>query len=133
MKLREINNEQYQLIYYERPDIDESKLSTYEILSISSEQFSKLKILLEKTIGVSIVVRKRRELWKYDHTRVHVDEVEGLGNYLELETVLEESLDSVVAQNEHNKVVDLLGLSSYLKCSGSYSDLLLAQMSSADE
>ena len=49
-----------------------------------------LKEILTKTLGVTGVVRKTRTLYLIGQTRVHIDEVEGLGTFLELEVVLRE-------------------------------------------
>ena len=126
MKLREINREHYQLIYYERPDVCESKLSNYEFVPLTREQYDAFRALFERTMGIYTIVQKKRDLWKYNHTRIHIDKVDKLGNYLELETVMDDTFNFEEAQNEHNKVVNLLGLALYTKCPGSYSDLLLA-------
>ena len=49
-----------------------------------------MKEILSATLGVTGMVRKTRTLYLIDQTRVHIDEVEGLGTFLELEVVLRE-------------------------------------------
>lgn len=124
LKLREINSSEYELIYYERPDESESKVSMYEIISFDKAGAEKIKAVFSATNGIKVVVEKKRELWLYNNTRVHLDRVEGLGEYIELETVVQDiSMDE--AQKEHQEVVRMLSLDDYKKCELSYSDILL--------
>lgn len=44
-----------------------------------------MRTLLERCMGVKGVVKKTRMLYMVDQTRVHVDSVEGLGDFMELE------------------------------------------------
>ncbi len=78
---------------------------------------------LEATHGVRGCVRKRRNLWILDATRIHLDEVEGLGTFVELETVSEEA-PGADEQHEHDRVWTALGLDARDTVAGSYIDLL---------
>lgn len=124
LKLREVNSQEFELIYYERPDTSESKVSTYQIFSFDEIQAKKIKFVLDSANGVLITVEKKRELWMYKNTRIHLDSVINLGEYAELETVVND-MSMQEAQIEHDEVVNLLGLDQYEKCDVSYSDLLL--------
>lgn len=88
LKLRECGDQGAQLIYYNRPDQTEPTLSVYEIAPVSDA--AKMIAVLECIFGDAIVVRKKRRLHLMGQTRIHLDEVEGLGHFLELEVVLRE-------------------------------------------
>ncbi|MCB9812146.1 class IV adenylate cyclase [Candidatus Nomurabacteria bacterium] len=124
LKLREINSKEFELIYYERPDVSESKVSTYEIISFDEVQAKKIKSVLGATNGLLVTVEKERELWIYKNTRIHLDDVTDLGEYVELETVVGD-ISMPEAQAEHYEVMGLLELDQCEKCDVSYSDLLL--------
>jgi adenylate cyclase class 2 len=124
LKLREIDSKEFELIYYERPDMSESKVSTYEIISFGEVQAKKIKSVLGAANGLLVTVEKERELWIYKSTRIHLDDVTDLGEYAELETVVED-ISMQEAQAEHSEVINVLNLNQYEKCNVSYSDLLL--------
>lgn len=88
LKLREFADQaEAELIAYERPDTAEPKESRYAIYRTSDA--TGLRTLLEATLGIRGVVRKRRTLYWVGPTRVHLDQVEGLGAFVELEVVLD--------------------------------------------
>ncbi len=122
LKLREINNKVFELIYYERPDKKNSKISNYQIVKIEKQRINFLKEILGKLFGKLVVVKKERKLWIHKNTRIHIDKVEKLGNFLELETVVKNLND---ADKEHKEIIKLLQLSKFKKIEKSYSDLLL--------
>ena len=88
LKLREFPNGHGELIYYERPDCSEPRESQCRIYSAPDS--NTLHKVLADAMEVRGVVRKRRELFMVGQTRIHLDDVEGLGAYLELEVVLTE-------------------------------------------
>jgi predicted adenylyl cyclase CyaB len=122
-----------ELIAYRRPDESLSRWSAYRITSLAAEQSESLAGTLEQVLPVLVVVRKRREIIIHGATRIHLDEVEGLGAFVELETVVkDQSEDEAVA--EHQTVIEMLNLDRWPSCAGSYSDLLLrAAMSVENE
>jgi adenylate cyclase len=87
LKLRTLAPDSGQLIYYERPDTSGPKASHY-IIAATPEPHD-LETLLAAALGVRGVVRKTRRLYLVGPTRIHLDRVEGLGAFLELEVVLE--------------------------------------------
>lgn len=123
LKLREINNKEFVLIFYERPDISIAKQSNYELLSLEKGQAEKLKLILKIVLGEKIVVKKKRELWLFQNTRIHMDSVTGLGTFLELETVVKQNIKN--ARKEYDNIYKLLKLDQYKKYQRSYSDMLL--------
>jgi predicted adenylyl cyclase CyaB len=121
LKLREIDNHKAQLVYYERPDNAESRYSNYQICQITEP--TTFKEIMSMAFGVNVVVEKQRELWMFGNTRIHLDRVVNLGEFVELETVIRDQTDGE-ARTEHQLVKDALGIMERDLISGSYSDLL---------
>ena len=86
LKLRESDSGPGQLIYYERPDQDGPKRSDYSIFEARDP--GSLKAVLTLALGIRGTVEKVRSLYMIGQTRVHLDEVKGLGSFVELEVVL---------------------------------------------
>ncbi len=86
LKLRVFNPHLGRLIYYERADSAAPKRSDY-LLSTTTEPRT-LKAVLSAALEVRGIVKKRRMLYHVGNTRIHLDEVEGLGSFMELEVVL---------------------------------------------
>ncbi len=86
LKLRRFDARRGELIYYERPDSAEPKESRYAIGRTSDPDG--LIETLSAALGTRGVVRKSRTLYLVGPTRVHLDRVEGLGEFVELEVVL---------------------------------------------
>jgi predicted adenylyl cyclase CyaB len=120
-KLRTINNCEHQLITYYRTEQQGRKDSVYEI----SELDEKEKNALIKSRKVIKTVEKTRELWKYGNTRIHIDCVKHLGNFLELETVVKD-IPLAIGENEFRTVVDKLKIDLADSVPASYSDLVPA-------
>ncbi len=120
LKLREVDNREACLVYYERPDITDSRYSHYQICDIPNP--TALKQIMSMVLGVKVVVEKQRELWVFGNTRIHLDEVVSLGEFVELETVISDQAEAD-AQTEHQLVKDVLGIQDQDLVSGSYSDL----------
>jgi predicted adenylyl cyclase CyaB len=86
LKLRVLAPDSGQLIYYERQDASGPKQSNY-MISYTGEPDT-LQAVLAGALRVRGIVRKQRLLYMVGNTRVHLDEVEGLGSFMELEVVL---------------------------------------------
>jgi predicted adenylyl cyclase CyaB len=123
IKTREINDSEIQLIKYFRKEVKGKKISSYSVETISNVEketfFKKNKTLCE--------VYKRRELWIYKNTRVHLDSVKGLGKFLELETVLK-NVSKKEGDKEFNNLISVLGIDKGKSIPSSYSDILLAKI-----
>ena len=87
LKLRIFAPNSAELIYYEREDGPGPKESRYSLFQTSEPEA--LKTVLQKSLGVRGIVRKQRTLYLVGQTRIHLDEVEGLGSFVELEVVLQ--------------------------------------------
>jgi len=86
LKLRYLAPDCGNLITYERPDNKGPKTSQYEIYGTSDP--ARLEQVLSGSLDIRGVVEKKRTLYLVGQTRIHMDEVAGLGHYLELEVVL---------------------------------------------
>jgi adenylate cyclase class IV len=86
LKLRVLDPDHGELIHYERDDSRGPRPSLYRITTTREPQA--LREALTAALGTCGVVRKRRRLIMIGQTRVHLDAVEGLGAFLELEVVL---------------------------------------------
>jgi len=118
-KLRIINDNEFQLITYRRQEKHGRKDSFYEIKDLSPDE----KDSLLKSRKVVRQVEKTRQLWMYGNTRIHIDQVKSLGDFLELETVTEGiSLDS--GENEFKAVLNGLNINPDESVPASYSDLV---------
>lgn len=73
------------MIYYERADTEGPKLCSYKKTDVQSENLNGLITVLSAALGTRCAVNKVRKLFLVGQTRVHVDNVEGLGDYMELE------------------------------------------------
>jgi predicted adenylyl cyclase CyaB len=86
LKLRDFGANRGELIWYQRVDQEGPKQSTYSISK--TDDVRGLKAVLAAALGLIDVVRKTRELYLVGQTRIHLDQVEGLGDFVELEFVL---------------------------------------------
>lgn len=119
LKLRSVNGK-YELIKYSRDEVNKERWSDYFILNINSEDAEKF---LDDILNVETVVTKKRELFLYKNTRIHLDDVVDLGCFLELETVVQDDLD--FAKNEFDEVVALLKLDLTNQIKTSYRNLMM--------
>lgn len=124
LKLREEKNKSY-LVFYVRPDTKESKFSKYYIVNVPLYFSSIVKKILSFIFSVKVVVDKKRNLFIYKNTRIHLDEVRDLGFYVELETVFKNDVSDETLRSEHQFVIESLGLNNCDLIKESYSDLLL--------
>ena len=123
LKLREIDEmTEAWLIYYERPNRDASRYSQYQLCKITDA--STFKSLLTAALGIKTIVQKQREVWMFKHTRIHLDTVTDLGQFVELETVFQGQTETE-AVREHQHVKTILRLEAADPIAVSYSDLVL--------
>lgn len=88
LKIREINNKEFNLIYYNRPNKLGSKISDCLIVKVDKINGLALEKICTTIFDETAIVQKEQSLWLYKHTRIHFDKVCGLGNFVELETVI---------------------------------------------
>jgi predicted adenylyl cyclase CyaB len=123
LKLRQLSGAaEAELIYYERSDRKGPKESHYVVHRTADGEG--LKRVLSQSLGVRGVVRKRRELFLVGQTRVHLDEVEGLGTFVELEVVLRPDQTSSDGTSVAIGLMEQLGISADQLIDKAYLDLL---------
>ena len=122
LKIREFSDGKAELLYYERQDLLGPKTSFYTRIEIDSAV--EWKSLLTASNGLMGVVAKRRELYFIGRTRIHLDEVEMLGTFLELEVVLDESETSTAGVAVADALMRRLQILPEQLISNSYFDLL---------
>jgi predicted adenylyl cyclase CyaB len=120
LKLR-VLGDHAQLIYYTRPDQEGPKRSDYHITR--SQDPENLKRVLELAYGIRGVVKKTRYLYLVGQTRVHLDDVEGLGQFMELEVVMAEGQSDAEGQAIAEDLMASLGVERSDLIDGAYMDL----------
>ena len=123
LKLREQEPGEDELIEYRRAEEAGARTSSYRRVPVGAA--AELREALDAALGTLVVVAKRRRLLLLDNVRIHLDEVEGLGGFMELEAVA--APDSDLAA-EHDQVIRLRGqleIGDEALVGDSYSDLLL--------
>jgi predicted adenylyl cyclase CyaB len=103
LKIREIESGPSQLVHYFRENKAGPRPSRYEIVRL--REVKKVKARLLEEHGLHGVVKKKREIWIWENVRIHLDEVDGLGRFLELEAVVDKEED---IKNDEGKVLWLM-------------------------
>ncbi len=124
-KLREGKIE-HSLIHYERPNRPGPKVSRVRLYQVACE--SKLKDVLAAALGALAVVKKSREIYFIDNVKFHIDRVENLGSFVEIEAI--DATGRIGRQRllkQCRRYMTLFGIrkSDLIDCS--YSDMLLAR------
>jgi adenylate cyclase class 2 len=123
LKLREGTIEQ-NLIWYQRPD--QAGPRTSRCILHRTERDTPLKDMLERAMGVLVVVDKEREIYFMDNVKIHLDRVKGLGTFLEIEAQSEAGeLAEEILHRQCRQLMDELGVRTGDLVSDSYSDLLM--------
>jgi adenylate cyclase, class 2 len=123
LKLRETGAAPAQLIQYHRPDVADVKVSRVRVLTIADGAGA--RALLEGALGVRVRVTKIREVWRWEGVQVHLDEVEGLGAFVEFEETVAAERDLERAQAHVNDLAARLGLARNDLCAVSYAEMLI--------
>lgn len=124
LKLRELPG-QAELIFYQRPDVKGPRLSSYLITPVAQPDL--MREILTHALGIVGRVRKRRRLYRVGQTRVHLDEVQDLGTFLELEVVLRPQEDAQHGEQVAHALLAALGVPDTDLIAGAYIDLLSAR------
>jgi predicted adenylyl cyclase CyaB len=122
LKLRVLSPGRGELIYYARTDSSGPKASRYDLVETSDPEG--LRRVLAIALGVRGVVKKKRLLYRVGQTRIHLDDVKGLGTFLELEVEMrpgERREDGDVVARD---LMARLGIEERDLVSGAYIDLV---------
>lgn len=129
LKLRVFGDGSGELIAYQRPDEHGPKLSDYQIAPVTEPE--SLREVLARSCGLLGRVRKHRVLVLVGATRIHLDTVEGLGEFVEIEVVLQPGQTEADGQAEAQALMARLGVTPEALVRGAYLDLLHAAASPA--
>ncbi|MDP8202071.1 MAG: GNAT family N-acetyltransferase [Candidatus Tenebribacter burtonii] len=125
LKMREGNIE-YSLVYYDREDISGPKRS--DVLYYHPRKEDLIKQQLQKAIGTLIVVNKKREIYYIDNIKFHIDEVEELGSFVEIEAI--DKTGKIGAEKLYEQCkeyISLFQINNEDLINNSYSDMLITK------
>ena len=122
LKLRIFSSDKGDLIFYNRKNDKGPKTSEYFITHTNEP--SKLLQVLDKSFGIYGVVKKVRKLFLIGRTRVHIDQVENLGNFIEFEVVLSEDEETSIGKTEANNLLDQFEIKINYLIECAYIDLI---------
>jgi len=108
-----------ELIAYLRPTRTAARTSEFQRMPVADAAGTKR--LLDRMLGAKARVRKRREVWLYQNARIHLDTVEGLGRFIEIEVVITQGMPQARAVMKELRV--MLGMRRKDLIAGSYGEL----------
>jgi len=127
LKLREGNIEN-SLIHYNRTNVSGAKQSNVTLYQHQPDK--NLKEVLTKALGVKAIVDKRRKIYFVDNVKFHFDEVNELGNFVEVEAIDKDGSIGIEKLKEQCKYyIELFEISNDQFIAESYSDLLAKKSS----
>lgn len=127
MKIREIFTVsvltplEHQLIIYQREDQKDPKMSDYTITPLTQYHCDDLKLRFAQMFGIKTIITKTRTLYRRGSLRIHLDQVQDLGYFVELESVEPDTMTS--GQEEIRYWMNQLSIADEDLLTGSYSDL----------
>lgn len=122
LKLRTLSASEGYLIHYERPDSTQPKPSDYSIVPTTTPDL--LRDTLAAAPGPRGRIAKRRTLFMVGNTRIHLDDVEGLGHCMELEVVLDADDSAADGVAVARGLMTRLGIGERQPIDRAYIDLL---------
>jgi adenylate cyclase class IV len=124
LKLRVFSPARGELIQYQRENHPGPKPSEYSV--VPTDAPLPLRELLERALGLRGIVRKTRTLFLPGRTRIHLDEVDGLGSFIELEVVLSPGESAAEGAEEARRIAGKLEVKPGDGIDSAYIDLLEA-------
>jgi adenylate cyclase, class 2 len=131
LKLREGRIEN-NLIHYRRSDQGGPKESQVTLFSCEPAKASDdgsahpLKKILAEALGVLVSVRKKREIYFIGNVKFHIDMVDGLGEFVEIEAIdTEGTIGPEELRRQCDRYIQLFGIREEDLVAGSYSDMLM--------
>jgi homotetrameric cytidine deaminase len=123
LKLREERPGGATLVQYDRPDGAHARESRYRLVPVADPE--ELRAALDAALGTLVVVEKARRLLLWEGVRIHLDDVRGLGTFVELEGVAPAGSDLSAEAGKVAHLQAALGIAPERVLSDSYSDRLL--------
>jgi predicted adenylyl cyclase CyaB len=121
LKLRLQGDSDAQLIFYQRSDDTKPRESEYFIYNTADGE--NLKMILERSLGVKTTVKKIRSLYMFRNVRIHLDEVYGIGHYLEFESIIDYTTNQTGAQKNLQELLSMFSQFDLIPVTKSYADL----------
>ena len=118
LKLRELGGGTAELIFYERAEATDERWSRYTKFPMADP--AGVHRALAGSLGVRVVIRKTRDLYRIRSTRIHIDEVEGLGAFIEFEI---QDQDELTSSREMEFLRQAFGIVPEAIIRGSYADM----------
>jgi adenylate cyclase class IV len=125
LKLRRFADGSAELIHYHRADSVDARLSDYARVPVADP--AALHQALSRGLGDAGRVKKRRLLLMCGATRLHLDRVEGLGDFIEIEVVLRSDQSEDEGRVIAERLMQRLGLRDAPRVAGAYRDLQAAR------
>jgi adenylate cyclase class IV len=125
LKLRHTEGQDAQLIWYARADLADARPSDYLLVPVPDAVA--LHQALAQALGVRAVVVKERTLYLWRQVRIHLDQVVGLGSFVELEAVLLPDQPESVGRDWLADLVERLGLAACMPVAESYGELVASR------
>ena len=127
LKKREADGEATEFIFYHRPDRVRPRLSHFTIFTEADAK----KRFGVAPLPVWLVVRKLRDIWLYKNARVHLDEVEDLGSFIEVEALVSPAHHVGRCHAIVQELRALLGPALGEPISRSYADMMAVELETA--
>jgi adenylate cyclase class 2 len=108
LKLRVQDDDPAQLVAYARDDAAEARLSSYHLVDVADPDA--MRTALDETLGTVVDVIKRRRLLLWRDVRIHLDDVDGLGTWVELEAVAPPDSDLTTEHARVTELTEVLGI-----------------------
>ena len=124
LKLRQFADGSGELIQYHRENKTAPTPSNYQRISLSDPEA--IRVALTEAIGVQGVVRKSRTLFLQGQSRLHFDQVENLGEFIEIEVVLVAGQKQAEGEASAHELMKKMQIAPEQLISSSYIDLLEA-------
>ncbi len=121
--------EEWELIWYDRPNTAQAKGSNYKLIRVIDGP--DLRQLLIGGLGIAVEVRKQRAVYLHDDVRIHLDQVDELGSFIEFEALVTESCDDASAGAKLERLEEAFRIHPEQLVEVSYSDLLLSASNSS--
>ena len=123
------------IVHYSRPDEHGPKRCDYliEKYDPGDPALARLKELLTASLGVLAVVDKQREIYFIDNVKFHLDTVDGLGEFFEIEAIGSSGRGEEALRRQCEDYLTWLGIPGDNLIHSSYSDMVLKRTGESDE
>lgn len=128
LKLRIFEDKTGEMIFYNRENTESPTCSYYKIVPV--ENPTSINELFEMAYGIKGEVKKTRYLFFIGQTRIHLDKVENLGNFVELEVVLKENQSEIEGKSIADEIMKRLNINKTDLISNAYIDIVIRNQKS---